>query len=290
MVERLKHAIEKARAQRETEAFPATRPLPVAEAPASATAPAQQEASARRGRPTPEDQLWASLKEIRLRQPLVANRRIVTHDKSDPAHIAFDVLRTRMIKAFRDNGWNRVAITSPRKGCGKTLVSANLALSFARQSDLRTLLLDMDLKSPELTRTFAPEGAQPISWLLSGRSPLESAVVRYGENLAIGLNGERVRDSAELIHDEKTGKVLSAMMSRLKPDVVVCDLPPMLVSDDAMAFLPNVDCVILVAAAGQTTAKEIEDCERMFAGHTNFLGVVLNKAEVGMTREGYEYV
>ena len=290
MVERLKHAIEKARAQRETDAFPAARPLPAAEAPPSAAAPALQEGATRRGRPTPEDQLWASLKEVRLRQPLVANRRIVTHDKSDPAHIAFDVLRTRMLKAFRDNGWNRVAITSPRKGCGKTFVAANLALSFARQPDLRTLLLDMDLKSPELTRTFAPEGAQPISWFLSGRSPLESAIVRYGENLAIALNGERVRDSAELIHDEKTGKVLAAMMTRMKPNVVICDLPPMLVSDDSMAFLPNVDCVILVAAAGQTTAKEIEDCERMFAGHTNFLGVILNKAEIGMTREGYEYV
>ena len=290
MVERLKHAIEKARAQRETDAFPAARPLPAAEAPPSAAAPALQEGATRRGRPTPEDQLWASLKEVRLRQPLVANRRIVTHDKSDPAHIAFDVLRTRMIKAFRDNGWTRVAITSPRKGCGKTFVAANLALSFARQPDLRTLLLDMDLKSPELTRTFAPEGAQPISWFLSGRSPLESAIVRYGENLAIALNGERVRDSAELIHDEKTGKVLAAMMTRMKPNVVICDLPPMLVSDDSMAFLPNVDCVILVAAAGQTTAKEIEDCERMFAGHTNFLGVILNKAEIGMTREGYEYV
>ncbi len=284
MVERLKHAIEKARAQRETEAFPALRPSAPPEAQATVAEPA------RRGRPSPEDQLWASLKEIRLRQPLVADRRIVTHDKSDPAHIAFDVLRTRMIKAFRDNGWSRVAITSPRKGCGKTLVSANLALSFARQPDVRTLLLDMDLKSPELTRTFAPEGAQPISWFFSGRSPIESALVRYGDNLAIGLNGERVRDSAELIHDEKTGKVLSSMMTRLKPDVTICDLPPMLVSDDAMAFLPYVDCIILVAAAGQTTAKEIEDCERMFAGHTNFLGVVLNKAEVGMTREGYEYV
>lgn len=287
MVERLKHAIEKARALREAEPFPAST---VVLAPAVAEAAgASAEPTRRRGGPTSEDQVWASLKEIRLRQPHIANRRIVTHDKSDPAHIAFDVLRTRMLKAFRDNGWSRVAITSPRKGCGKTLVATNLALSFARQADVRTLLMDFDLKSPELTRSFADGGVQPISWFLSGRSPLESALVRYGENLAIGLNGERVRDSAELFHDERTAKVLSSMLSRMKPNVVIYDLPPMLVSDDVIAFLPYVDCVILVAAAGHTTAKEIEECERMFSGQTNFLGVVLNKAEVGVTREGYDY-
>lgn len=278
MVERLKHAIEKARAQRRSEPEPA--PSHVERGPGEV----------RPARPTQEAQLWASLREVTLRQPHMSERRIVSHDKSDPAHIAFDLLRTRMLKAFRDNGWKRLAITSPRKGCGKTLVAANLALSFARQPDLKTLLVDMDLKAPALSRVFGVENAAPLAWFLTGQSPIEVALRRYGDNLAIGMNSERVRDSSELIHDDMTSKVLAGAVARLKPDIAIFDMPPVLVSDDVIAFLSHVDCVLLVAAAGETTPKEIEDCERMFAGHTNFLGVILNKAESSHLGEGYEYV
>ena len=278
MVERLKHAIEKARAQRRSEPEPA--PSQVERGPGEV----------RQARPTQEAQLWASLREVTLRQPHMSERRIVSHDKSDPAHIAFDLLRTRMLKAFRDNGWNRLAITSPRKGCGKTLVAANLALSFARQPDLKTLLVDMDLKAPQLSRVFGVENAAPLAWFLTGQSPIEVALRRYGDNLAIGMNSERVRDSSELIHDDMTSKVLAGAVARLKPDIAIFDMPPVLVSDDVIAFLSHVDCVLLVAAAGETPPKEIEDCERMFAGHTNFLGVILNKAENSNLGQGYEYV
>jgi Mrp family chromosome partitioning ATPase len=51
----------------------------------------------------------------------------------------------------------------------------------------------------------------------------------------------------------------------------------MLDSDDAMGFLDQVDCVLLVAAAGQTSLREIDVCEQDLSAQTNVLGVVLNK-------------
>ncbi|MEX2518717.1 MAG: CpsD/CapB family tyrosine-protein kinase [Paracoccaceae bacterium] len=279
MVERLKHAIEKARAQRLAEEPPA-----VAQAQAE-----RQPGDTARQAATPSDQLWSSLLDANLNPALLTRSRIVTHDKSDPAHIAFDLLRTRLIKVFRDNGWKRVAVTSPTKGCGKTLVCTNLAFSFARQPDLKTVLFDMDLKAPEVSSILGLRSVKPLTWFLTGSSPLEKALVRHGDNLAIGANGERVRDSTELISGDKAGKVLESAVSRLAPDAVIYDLPPMLVSDDAVASFALVDCVLLVVAAGQTTAKEIEECERLMAGQTNFLGVLLNKADENRSREGYEY-
>lgn len=302
MVERLKHAIEKARALREAEAQaqPAAR-VRGAAAALRAAEPVEADVFARDpfggpepapARAAPKDPVaafWASLREIALDAETLEGSRIVTREKSGPAHIPFDVLRTRLMRVFRDNGWTRVGVTSPRKGCGKTLVCCNLALSLARQNDLRTALVDLDLKAPMLARTFGVRSAPPIAWMLAGRSPIESAMVRYGHNLAIGFNGERVRDSAELIHDDATGRALATLTERLKPDVLIYDLPPMMVGDDVIAFLPHVDCILMVAAAGQTTPREIEECEAMLAGQTNFLGVVLNKAEYGAATEGYEY-
>ncbi len=291
MVERLKHAIEKARAQREMEeaAVPAAR---VREAAAALRSPVTGEAPPeirRAAAVDPTEALWSSLREIEFASDALEHARVVTREKADPAHIPFDVLRTRLMRVFRDNGWKRLAVTSPRKGCGKTLICANLALSLARQPDLRTLVMDMDLKAPALARTFGVRKAPHIAWMLTGQSPLETGLMRYGSNLAIGLNGERVRDSAELIHGDKTTRILASMIDRLKPDVAIYDLPPLMVSDDAIAFLPNVDCVLLVVEAGETTPREIEECEAMLAGQTNFLGVVLNKAEYGAANEGYEY-
>ncbi len=279
MVERLKKAIDKARAQREQvlagavppSASPEERPR----GPVEATAPAG---------PSP----WAALEEVTLDAAHLERRRVVSYRKSDPAHVAFDVLRTRLLKVFKDNGWSRLAIASPTRGCGKTFVAANLALSLARQAECRTVLIDMDLKMPGLTDTLGLTTPHSIESYLTGQTRPEAYFLRVGPNLALGLNTERVRDSAELIQDECTAQALARMCELYRPDAVIYDLPPMLVSDDTIGFLPQVDCVLLIAAAGQTKAAEIEECERLLGETTNFLGVLLNKCEA-KTSGAYQY-
>ena len=96
-----------------------------------------------------------------------------------------------------------------------------------------------------------------------------------------------VRDSAELIQNERAGAVLDAMCDTFRPDAVIYDLPPLLSSDDVIAFLPWVDCVLLVAAAGVTRAVEIKECEHLLSEQTSILGVLLNKAGSG-TRGSYQ--
>ena len=62
--------------------------------------------------------------------------------------------------------------------------------------------------------------------------------------------------------------------------VIFFDLPPVLVADDVISFLPQLDCLLLVAAAGQSTAAEITGAERLL-GDTEVLGIILNKSEEG---------
>ncbi len=279
MVERLKKAIDKARAHREQVLAgavpPSVSPEERPRGPVEATAPAD---------PSP----WAALEEVTLDAAPLQRRRIVSYQKSDPAHILFDVLRTRLLKVFKDNGWSRLAITSPTKGCGKTFVAANLALSLARQAECRTVLIDMDLKIPDIARTLGLTKPLLIEWYLTGQTRPEAYFRRIGTNLALGLNTERVRDSAELIQDECSAQALARMRELYRPDAVIYDLPPMLVSDDTIGFLPQVDCVLLIAAAGQTKVAEIEECERLLGEATNFPGVLLNKCE-DKTSDAYQY-
>ena len=77
---------------------------------------------------------------VRPDRTCVERNRIVSFTMTDPSHVAFNVLRTKVQKALQDNGWKSLAITSPTAGCGKTTVAINLALSLARQPHCRTLL------------------------------------------------------------------------------------------------------------------------------------------------------
>ncbi|CAM5475137.1 hypothetical protein ATER59S_03207 [Aquamicrobium terrae] len=231
--------------------------------------------------------IWSSLPERTPDPALLAANRIVTATMSDPARVAFGMLRTRVLQMIRHNNWTSIAITSPTPECGKTVVALNLAFSLARQKDCRTLLLDLDLRRPRVNELLGAKNAPAVERVLQGQAPAESVFVRYAENLAIATNPRSVGFSSELLQSGKAGEALKEVQRRLQPDVVLYDLPPMLCGDDVMAFLPNVDCAILVVAAEATKVPEVDLCERDLSEKTNLLGVVLNKCRYTQDEYGY---
>lgn len=270
MVERLKAAIDKARAARET----LDAASPGGESGGAATeAPARPDAS---GAPVA---VWDAMNEVVLDPAHLTASRIVTHDKADAIHAVFDVLRTRILKVCRDSGWRRIGISSATAACGKSLISCNLALSFARQTDLRTVLIDMDLRRPTVAGMLGVTPTTRLQDFLEGALPAERHFLRAGPNLALALNATRVTASGELMQSARARESLGAAIAALDPDIVIYDMPPMLVGDDAIAFLDALDCAMIVASSGVTTAEHLRECERLLGEHTPYLGVVLNKVE-----------
>lgn len=268
MVERLRAAIEKARTAR---------------ADLEATAPATHLRSAQekavRDSAGAGAALWQALPEAVLDPAHLAKQRVVTQDKMNPTHAVFDVLRTRIFRACQERGWRRVGLSSATAACGKSLIACNLALSFARQRDLRTVLVDMDLRRPTVAGMLGLKPATRLQDFLEGSLPTTGHFLRLGQNLALGLNATRVAASGELMQSVRARVSLDAMIETLKADIVIFDLPPILASDDAIAFLDALDCVIIVASASLTTADHLRECERQIEGNAAYLGVVLNKVE-----------
>jgi protein-tyrosine kinase len=223
--------------------------------------------------------VWESLVPVSLDAVWLERNGLFPNSSTDAAPGAFDILRTRILLAFQENGWRRIAVTSPTHGCGKSTVAANLALSLARRPGSRTVLMDLELRRPGLATLLGLKGPGPLRDFLTGQQPLESHFHRVGRTLAVALNGEPGPDAAELLQAPDTIGALVAMMEQLDPEVVVFDLPPVLVSDDVLAFAPQVDAVLLVADGTQTTAEEVQACERLFEGRVPLLGVVLNRAQ-----------
>jgi protein-tyrosine kinase len=229
--------------------------------------------------PIPASRVWDSLGPITLDADRLAGNGLFTHASINPAVTVFDMLRTRLVQALRERGWQRIAVTSPTHGCGKSFVAANLALSLARLPATRTILMDLELRRPHLAEIFGLTDAAPLREFLSGEQPLESHFRRFGKNLGLALNGEAVADPATVLQDPDTAMALDAMITQLQPDAVIYDLPPALTSDDVMSMIPQFDAVLLVVDGTRSTAEEIKATERMLDGHVALMGVVLNRAQ-----------
>ena len=202
---------------------------------------------------------------------------------------AFDVVRTKVLHQMKANGWKRIAITSPTAGCGKSTVSLNLGFSLSRQKDRRTILCEADLRRPSWSRLLRLKERHSFARVLTGEQPFRENAVRYGGNFALSGTFEAARNPAETLHGGVVPEILAAIEEEYRPDMMIFDLPPLLVTDDALAFLVHVDCALLVAAAEVSTVGQIDSSEREIAARTNMLGVVLNKCRYSGPDYGYGY-
>ncbi len=231
---------------------------------------------------------WSALPVAVIDQRHFETARIVTHQAGNHSN-AYDMMRTNLMRHLREQGWTRVAITSPGGACGKTTTCVNLAFSLARQSELRVMVLELDLRRPAMMRTLGLEGGARMAAVLAGTEPPERGLVRFGPNLAFGTSAAAVANPAELLSSTQAAAVVDMIEATYKPDVILFDMPPMLVIDDTMAFLDQVDCALIVAASEQTTVDEIDRAGKELAEQTTVLGVVLNKCRYLNAQDGYGY-
>lgn len=286
-MERIQAAIQKAKEQRGDALLAGSA---AAAAPGAGYAQGGAVAAARQqrsGHVQPPAPAWTELAAFEPDARLMARQRIVTFADADPAHVTFDMMRTKLLRTLRQNGWSSVGVTSPTSDCGKTTTCLNIAFSLAHQPEVRTVLVDLDLRRPALARHLGLSQPQSMASVLQGTRPVAENFVRYGDNLAIGTNAASVRSSSEILLSAATAKGVASLKAAFQPDVILYDLPPMLQSDDVMAFAPHLDCVLLIAAAEKSRLDEVDKCERDLAEQTQVLGVVLNKCRYGSEDYGY---
>ena len=260
-MEKLQAALEKARKTRGDTA-PQAQPDMPADA-AFSDAPLDVEAR------------WRALQSFTVDEKHLVRNRVVTRE-AGPSATPFDILRTKVLLQMRQNGWRRLAITSPAPNSGKTTTACNLAMGLGRQRELRSILLDLDLRDPSVHKFFKTEPPHTIGRLLSGDVDFSEQAQRIGSNVAVSMGKRRESDPTRLLLAEETTDVLARIEEDYEPDLVIFDLPSVLVNDDTRAFLKNADCALIVIRANQTRYGQFDTCEREIAEHTNVLGVVLN--------------
>lgn len=282
-MEKLQVAIEQARLRREGKrgGSGGTPPRTPAD---TAPGAAQRRRAGPRLLPDGLMEKWKALPEFSIPDTVGDARRLVAHLPGiEASH--YDILRTKVLNELRKNGWRRVAITSPAGGCGKTTTACNLAMSIARQGELRTSLFDLDLRRPAVDKIFGTKPKHDIAEFLKGSIEYGEQAMRIGNNLAVSMALHSQSDPTKLLAGKKLGEIIDKVEKDYAPDVMIFDLPPVLVADDARAFLRNVDCAILMVQAEGTTTQQIDVCEREIAEQTNVLGIVLNECRFDETKQ-----
>ena len=219
------------------------------------------------------------IKEVQLDRQHLENCRLIAHNAADPRASSFDMLRTQVLQSMDQRNWQFLAVTSPTAGCGKTVTSINLALSIARQSERAVFLVDLDLHRPQVASCLGIKCQNGLLSVLDGRAGLPDAMVQARidnyQFLVLPAEGP-ILGSSELLASRAMSSLLQTIKRDFKSYTVILDMPPMLTGDDVIALLPQLDCVLLVAAVGTSTLSELKQCSKHLQS-AEVVRVVLNK-------------
>lgn len=224
---------------------------------------------------------------VKLQAEHLERNRIVSYNKSDPKSIAFDILRTHVLQKMEENGWRTLAITSPTPEAGKSVVAINLAISIAQQTNKSALLVDFDLRRPKLGSYLGIPMDRSLNDFLEGTAELTDILVNPDmPRLVVLPTKNPVMRSSETLSSKKISDLIKELRERYGSRIVIFDLPPLLIIDDAIALLPQIDCVLMVIANGMSTKREIEDSLRHVSS-ANLIGTVLNKGGASPAADYY---
>lgn len=231
--------------------------------------------------------LTESLTRVKLNPRGLRDNRVVI-DEESPASSAYKMLRTRVLQRMRRNGWSTLAVTGTCPDEGKTLTAINLSISLARDLSTSVMLVDLDLRKPAIARYLGVSPRYGIAEYLQGAVSLERAAVRSDlDRLGFLLNERAFPNSSELL----TSPQMEALVGRLKQGegrIVVFDLPPMLVTDDMLAFGPLVDATLLVLCQGRTRQADLLAAKELLQD-VNVVGTVLNRSSENVAPYYYYY-
>ena len=202
---------------------------------------------------------------------------------------AFRNLRTSVVYATPDHPPKTMLVTSLQQQDGKTSVSTNCAISLAQLGMGDVLLVDADMRHPNLHGILGVPQTPGLSDLLVGGVGV-TEVVRPTRipGLFVIPAGPVPTNPAELLFSPRFTQALAALGERFAH--IVIDTPPLLGVADTLVLAPRVEGVILVLRHGRAARNAAERAVQMLGSvRARLLGVVLNHADARSTTAGYQY-
>lgn len=204
--------------------------------------------------------------------------RLLTEDTPFAINEAFRTLRTNMFYTAKGDSCPVYGITSYFSNSGKSLLIANLAISFA-QLNKRVLLIDCDLRNSAVHKAFKMERGFGLSELLAGTDNAVDKCLRKTEyrNLQVITAGGTPPNPTELLTSERMAKFVEFLKHHF--DVIFIDLPPIGVVTDAAVLSDSLTGYMFVVRSGMDDRRNIAAALSVEQIKKKMIGFILNDVD-----------
>ena len=189
----------------------------------------------------------------------------------------YENIKTRLFSRYSDESVKSIMFTGIAHGSGTTTTAISFAKSLAMYNKVKVLLIDANLRTPNLQNVFGIKNNSGLADLLSGKNSKAFKIMQMGQGyLCVLANGENRFEPASLFESQQFDKLLKKMRNLF--DFIVIDAAPLATFPEFRILTEKVDGVILVIQSGKTrrqvALRAKQDLEESGA---KVLGVVLNR-------------
>lgn len=192
---------------------------------------------------------------VKVSDKMVSSTWSILIDAISPVSESYRRLHNNIIYADPDQNIQTIAVTSPKKGEGKSTVSINLAVALA-EAGKSVLLLDLDFRRPSLHRLTGEERERGLIEYFYDDMTLEEvtkSTVAPGVDLI--TSGRRIQNPSAVIQSEKMKNLLEILKTRY--DHIVLDTAPYGVITDGAAMMKKADGIVLISRFNDTRLNEM---------------------------------
>jgi exopolysaccharide/PEP-CTERM locus tyrosine autokinase len=191
----------------------------------------------------------------------------------------FRILRARLLYPIEGERPRMIMVTSAFPGEGKTFVAANLAISIAQGVDENVLLIDCDLRRPNLHRMFGYFSPEGLHEYLTGRRQLGDLLIHTRiDKLSLLAAGSASPRSSELLSSSQMKEVLKEVRERYQNRFVIIDAPPTQFAAESGVLANQMDGIIFVVMAHRSPRKHVQ----------RSIDTLRNEKILGIVFNGYE--
>lgn len=203
-------------------------------------------------------------------------RLVALSQKTSLPSEQFRKLRTQILKMKIPDPPRTIMVTSSTNNEGKTLIAANLAIGIANHFNIHALLVDCDLRNPQIEKLFGLESRKGLSDYLLGDGDLSQYFLKTSiEKLLILPGGSAQENPAEILDSKKMELLVEELKSRYNDRFIIFDTTPILATSEPGILSKIVDGVLLVVRGGVTPRETVEQAISNIENN-KILGFVLN--------------
>ena len=192
----------------------------------------------------------------------------------------FKILRTNLLFPSSGKSPRTIMVTSSMPDEGKSLISANLAISIAQSIQEHVLLIDCDIRRPSVHTQFGFGDVPGLSEHLSGGIPISSLLLKtIVDKLSILPGGRPPLNPSELMSSQQMSRLLQEVKYRYSDRFIIIDSPPPKLTAETSALSRQVDGILLVIEYGRTSREMVSDLINII-GKEKVIGIVFNKLDM----------